>query len=95
MSDLIYMKYEMMGLNSLEKRKIYPILVRYLVDIVRNAYQRAMHGGERLSLREARQVSQTEMINPAGSVNFNNNATGNNKERSVFNPLRYLRGKFY
>ncbi len=63
-TDLFYLKYESMGLGSLEKRKLYPILVRELVDFVHSAYLRALHGGERTALREARQVTQSEIVNP-------------------------------
>lgn len=90
LADLIYLKYEVMGLNSLEKRKLYPILVRQIVDVVHSSYLRALHGGERESLREARSVSQTEAVAPAG-VTVN---TGMQRERGLLNPMRYVGGKY-
>lgn len=89
-SDLIFLKYEMMGLDTLEKRKRYPMIVRELVDTVHSGFLRALNGGERDSLRQARQINQTENIMgnmPMGSY-------GIPKERSVINPMRYLRGKY-
>lgn len=83
-SDLIYMKYQDMGMDTAEKRKLYPIIHRILVDNIRNAYQRALHGGERRSLREARQVSQIEQLTPQNIAL---------KERGMLNPARYMFGK--
>jgi hypothetical protein len=78
--------------QKLEKRKLYPMIVRELTDTIHSAYLRALNGGERLSLREARQVSQTESI--AGGMTIN--AGGQPmRERSVLNPARYLRGKYF
>lgn len=91
-SDLFFLKYESMGLDDLEKRKLYPILVRELVDSVHSAYLRALHGGERESLREARTITQTDQINPYGGININ---TGQQqRERGMLNPMRYLKGKY-
>ena len=44
------------------KLKLYPMIVRELVDTVHSAYLRAFHGGERDSLRTARTVTQSEPI---------------------------------
>ena len=62
LADLIFMKYEEMGMNSAEKKKLYPIIVREIVDSVHSAYLRAMAGGERESLRTARSVVQNEQM---------------------------------
>jgi hypothetical protein len=78
--------------QALEKRKLYPIIVRELVDCVHSAYLRALNGGERLSLHESRQVSQNETIMPG--VNFNRNGQPVMRERSVLNPMRWLGGKY-
>ena len=90
LADLFYLKYEIMGLDNLEKRKLYPILVRELVDICHSSYLRALHGGERESLREARQVNQTESTQ--GGVIVNTGAP--QQSRGILNPLRYLAGKY-
>jgi len=88
-ADLIFLKYEDMGLDTLSKRKLYPVIVREIIDVVHSSYLRALHGGERESLREARTVNQTEPI--SGGVNIN---TGmQRQERGVLNPLRYIGGK--
>jgi hypothetical protein len=91
-SNLIFMKYELFGLDTLEKRKNYSILVREIVDIVNSAYNRALYGGERESLRTARQISQAENLSPQG-ININ---TGEpKKERGLLNPLRWIGGGRY
>jgi len=77
MSDLIFNKYEVMmdtlpiESTPIEKRehlkekiKLYPMIIRELVDTVHSAYLRAYNGGERESLRTARTVTQSE---PLGS----------------------------
>ena len=89
-ADLIFLKYDAMGLDTLEKRKLYPILTREIVDVVHSAYLRALHGGERQSLREARQVAQSEQIQP----NAMYPGFAPRKERSILNPLRWLGGKY-
>ena len=81
--------------SALEKRKNYYMLVREMVDIVHSAYLRALHGGERQSLREARQVTQTEPLlghTGAGGMNFNINPQ--RQERSLINPMRLIKGKY-
>lgn len=89
-SDLFFMKYEEMGLVNLEKRKNYPMLIREMVDIVHSSYKRALHGGEKRSLREARQITQTENI--AGGVTVN--AQQQPQQRGILNPMRYVAGKY-
>jgi len=92
-SDLIFLKYEEMGLDNLEKRKRYPMIVRELVDAVHSGYLRALNGGERDSLRQARTISQSENIPPMGGMG-GMPGYGLPRERSVLNPMRYLRGKY-
>ncbi len=65
-NDLIFMKYELMGLDNYHKIKNYPMIVRIIVDVVHSAYLRALNGGERQSLIEARHVSQN--INPPATI---------------------------
>jgi len=91
-NDLLYMKYETMGMDTFEKRKNYPMLVKDIVNTIRNAYMRALMGGERTSLREARQVMQQDNITPNGmGVNIN---VPTGRERGILNPLRYIKGKY-
>lgn len=72
LTDLIFSKYEEMfytpeGLTQDEidesrksKIKLYMMIVRELVDAVHSAFNRALRGGERESLRSARMVTQNE-----------------------------------
>ena len=88
LTDLIFMKYEEMGLDNKEKIKLYSILVRELVDTVHSAYLRALNGGERESLRTARTVTQTE---PIGQSNQVQNIM-QPKRRSMLNPASWFGG---
>lgn len=92
-ADLFYLKYEDMGLNTLEKRKLYPIIIRELVDTIHSSYLRALHGGERQSLHESRQVSQSETIIPQG-IGFSVGGQPVMRERSILNPARWLGSKY-
>lgn len=66
LNDLIYMKYEEMGMDTHEKKKLYGIIIRQLIDTIHSAYLRALNGGERESLRTARHVSQS--VNQMGTL---------------------------
>lgn len=89
-NDFIYLRYEEIGLTTPNKRKIYPITIRPVLDIIHSAYLRALNGGERESLREARQVTQTEGLSqmnmPMGDQPL--------KQRGILNPFRYIKGKY-
>jgi hypothetical protein len=87
-SDLILNKYEEMGLDTYDKMVMYPMIIRELVDIIHSAYLRALKGGERESLREARHITQSLPI--AGAMPF----MPQQKERSPLNPARYLLGRY-
>lgn len=65
-TDLIFNRYEEMGMDTPEKIKMFPMIVKELVDTIHSAYLRAYHGGERESLRSARLVTQSE---PLGNNN--------------------------
>ena len=75
---------------ALEKRKNYPMLIREIVDIVHSAYKRALRGGEKRSLREARTITQSENIQGQQGITINAGATGMGQQRGFLNPLRYL-----
>lgn len=81
--DLIFMKYEQMGLDDVQKIKIYPMICREIIDVVHSAYLRALNGGERQSLREARHVSQT-LLPP--TTTLPGLSGGTHKPFSVFKP---------
>lgn len=89
-SNLIYLKYQQMGLNTSEKRKRYSMIVREIVDAVHSAYLRALNGGERESLRTARNIQQTEMLNQGQPMQMQPI-----RERGILNPLRIFKGKYY
>lgn len=93
LNNLIFMKYEEMGMDDESKRKEYPMLVRQMVDIVHSAYARAKDGGERRSLREMISVQQSHSSMAQGGVTVN--ATGQpQRTRGVLNPMRYMAGKY-
>jgi DNA-binding transcriptional MerR regulator len=95
LSNLIFMKYEEMGMDTEEKRQEYASIVMNIVNLVYASYSRAKNGAERRSLRE--------MINIQGSYQsqqgFGNygesgmNSVGERK-RSLLNPMRYIQGKY-
>ncbi len=89
-SDLIMNKYESLGLNSYEKMVLYPMITRELIDVVHSAYLRALKGGERESLREARTVTQSIPLSSPVGINMQ----GIRSERGALNPLRYVLGKY-
>lgn len=87
-TDIIFMKYEEMGMDTKSKRKMYPLIVRELVDTVHSAYLRALNGGERDSLRTARTVSQTE---PMGQQQAFPMSAGPQRKFSLFKPTSWIR----
>ena len=44
LADLISFKYEQMGMNTPEKRKLFPMIHRALIDSVHSTYLRALNG---------------------------------------------------
>lgn len=98
-SDLIFNKYEVMMTTTKsedpkvirdhlkEKIKLYPMIVRELVDTVHSAYLRSLHGGERESLRTARTVTQNE---PLGShLNYQQSIQPTHRKTKVWNPATW------
>jgi len=82
--DLIFMKYREIGLDTPDKRKCYPILVREIQDAVHDVYLRAMGGKERDSIRKRWNLNE--------QIGTPMNMGGNNKGgMSLFNPRNYLR----
>jgi hypothetical protein len=90
LNNFIFMRYDEIGMDTEDKRKNYEILVGEVVDLVHSAYKRALHGGERRSLREMIQVSQNTQSYGQGSYPMNMPQV---KERSYFNPMRWLKGR--
>jgi hypothetical protein len=90
LSDAIFMSYDTMGLDTEEKRKAYATIVGELVDMVHSSFKRALHGGERRSLREMINIQQS-----SSSPMYSDMGGGmHQRERSVLNPNRYLKGKY-
>lgn len=94
LSNLIFMRYEEMGLDNEEKRKEYEMLVRQMVDIVHSSYKRALMGGERRSLREMISVQQSH--SSTGQMQGGQMINGNDgsRQRGMLNPMRYIKGKY-
>jgi hypothetical protein len=73
LTDFIFNNYERFGLTDKHKIKHYPMVVMNITNTVESAYNRALNGGERESLRTARTVQQTEPImNPYGTQGMYN-----------------------
>lgn len=70
-----------------EKIKMFPMIVKELVDTVHSAYLRALNGGERESLRTARSVVQTDNQNQ----NLQNQNLNQNKGVKFWNPMTWGR----
>jgi len=93
-NDLVFLKYDEMGMDNEEKRKEYASLVGAMTDIVHSAYSRAKDGRERESYRKMISVSQASNGGlMGGGLNIN---TGNpsQKTRGILNPMRYIAGKY-
>lgn len=87
LNNLYFMRYEDFGMDSEEKRKHYPMMIREMVDMVHSAYKRALDGSEKRSLREMISISQaTNNSLPAGAVPMSNQQQL--KERGLLNPMR-------
>lgn len=89
-NNLIFMKYEEMGMDTEEKRKEYPMIVGSMTDVVHSAYSRAKDGRERESYRKMISVSQGGMLGGGVTVN----AQPQQKTRGILNPMRYIAGKY-
>ena len=84
-----------MGMDDEDKRKEYPMLIRQVVDLVHSSYARAKDGGERRSLREMIQISQSQNYQGGTAQGVPLNANGMPmKTRSLLNPMRYIAGKY-
>lgn len=90
LADLIFMKYEEMGMDTEEKRQEYASIVLNVVNLVYGSYARAKDGGERRSLRE--------MISIQGNYQQQGTMQGGipheQKSRGILNPMRYVAGKY-
>lgn len=83
--NLIFMKYEEMGMDTERKRQEFQSIVMNVVNLVYGSYARAKNGAERRSLREMINIQQSNQ-------QVSNNEQQNNT-RGLLNPLRYIAGK--
>ena len=92
-NDLLFLKYDEMGMDTEEKRKEYASIVGAITDVVHSAYSRAKDGRERESYRKMISVSQASSgMGMAGGVNIN--TPSQPKTRGLLNPMRYVAGKY-
>ena len=61
--DLVLVNHIKMGMDSDHKKRLFPMVIREIVDTVHSCYLRALNGGERESLRKVMSVSQTAFPN--------------------------------
>lgn len=64
LADLVYINYEKMGLNTVEKRSRSTMFIMNILHMIESSYNRSLNGEERDSLRKARIVNQTESLSP-------------------------------
>jgi hypothetical protein len=88
LNDLFFLKYDEWGMDTEEKRKMTDMLVNQIVDMIHDTYLRARHGKERDTLRKIYTIN--EQLN-SGQGFMNEMQTGL-KERSIFNPMRWVPG---
>jgi len=92
LTDFIFINYERFGLDTPEKIKHFPMVIMNLINTVEAAYNRALNGGERNSLRTARTVTQSE---PIGGFFRGNSPGGNNFQKkggfSLLKPSSWAR----
>lgn len=87
--NFLFCNYERLGLDTTAKRSYYDSIVWMVVDTVDHAYHRALHGGERTSLRTARTVHQTE--NPMGMMGMGMPMMmGSQKKTKWYNPTTWI-----
>ena len=92
LNNLIFMKYEEMGMDDEDKRKEYSIIIREMVDIVHSAYARAKDGMERESYRKMIQISQQNQSQQSSGMQTP--MPQQVQKRGMLNPMRYLGGKY-
>ena len=92
-SNLLFMKYEEMGMDTEEKRQEYASIVMNVVNLVYASYSRAKDGGERRSLREMISIQQTHQ-SQGGNGMMQMPMQQGQRTRGVLNPMRYIGGKY-
>jgi len=90
LANLIYINYEKMGMDSIEKRSRYPMLVINILNTVESTYNRALRGGERESLRTARVVTQNDPLGYGGGRGNQNMSNNNSKAFRLLRPSTWV-----
>lgn len=91
LNDMIFMRYEEYGLDTNQKRKLYPMIVNSIKDMVHSAYNRALGGKERDSIHTSRQVSEN-IGNHGGYMGMPYPMPeGNNSGGSLLNPMNWFK----
>lgn len=86
LSDLLYINYETMGLDTVEKKSRAAMFVMNILHMIESAYNRALNGDERESLRKARIVTQNQ---PLGN---SNSGVPSHNTGFTLNPFKRLTG---
>ena len=84
LGDLVYINYEKMGLDIVEKKSRSSVLIMNILHMIESAYNRALGGEEQKSLRTARIVTQTQ---PLGNPNM----IQPQQRKFTLNPFKRLR----
>lgn len=85
LGDLVYINYEQMGLDTVEKKSRAFMLIMNILHMIESAYNRALGGEERDSLRKARIVTQSQ---PLGGSSIGGTPQGG----FTLNPFKRLMG---
>jgi len=88
-NNLVFLKYDEMGMDNEEKRKEYASIVGAMTDIVHSAYARAKDGRERESYRKMINVNQA-----SGGQMGVPMIQQQPQKRGFLNPMRYIGGKY-
>ena len=92
LNNLIFMKYEEMGMDTQEKRQEYQSIVMNIVNLVYASYSRAKDGAERRSLREM--ITTGYNYQGQGMMNPGQQQGQGQRARGMLNPMRWVGGKY-
>jgi len=92
LNNLIFMKYEEMGMDTEEKRQEYQSIVMNIVNLVYASYSRAKDGAERRSLREM--ITTGYNYQGQGMMNPGQQQGQGQRARGMLNPMRWVGGKY-
>ena len=87
LGDEIEQTYEILGMDTDYKKRKFKLIVVNILHMTESAYNRAIRGGERESLRTARTVNQTE---PLGGNMSNGMAQPRGRNFKLTNPKTWI-----